>query len=406
MESRKKKNLIPILIALPSLGLGCVWYMGSTIITLLVERITPSASELGLLMSMASVTGLFAPYLAGVISDRTNTRMGKRKPWVLLGAIVASIFLILMGTATSYIEIFIFAFIVFLMVNFYQGAYYSWMPEAVEEDQIGIVNGWGKLFYAIGGIIIYGVGTILFNMNPMYPLIIAMLFVLVPTLIASFTVKEDPTKFAKPTKISFDFLKNQAAMKLFIATAFAMLAYGLISPYYIPYFEKTGGFSSVEVSIALMICTLAGLLSVFFGILCDKYSKQKMVLLAFIIEIVGFAVGIFVMNNIGMLWGFAIILGCGVSIFQVSFYAMIPAIAPKGKLGEYMGINNIFLSVPQIIGNNIGGYLMGAGFLGVIFPLAIICLVVACLIIGIGKMKFPKDASGPLQFRKDKAKAA
>ena len=43
---------------------------------------------------------------------------------------------------------------------------------------------------------------------------------------------------------------------------------------------------------------------------------------------------------------------------QVVFYALIPEVAPKEKIGEYMGINNIFLCVPQIIGSILGGYLL------------------------------------------------
>ena len=91
--------------------------------------------------------------------------------------------------------------------------------------------------------------------------------------------------------------------------------------------------------------------------------------------------------NLGMFWGFTIIFGLGFAVFQVVFYALIPVVAPKERLGEYMGINNVFLCIPQIIGNLVAGSLMSSD-MHLIFPLALISIVVAALICGIGKMKF------------------
>ena len=74
-------------------------------------------------------------------------------------------------------------------------------------------------------------------------------------------------------------------------------------------------------------------------------------------------------------------------MLQVVFYALIPVVAPKEKLGEYMGINNIFLCIPQIISNLIGGYLITNGHGSLIFPISIAALVIACIIIASGKLQ-------------------
>ena len=52
-----------------------------------------------------------------------------------------------------------------------------------------------------------------------------------------------------------------------------------------------------------------------------------------------------------------------------------------------MGINNVFLCIPQIIGNLVGGYLIGKGYTDLIMPICFFSLVVACIIIGAGKLK-------------------
>lgn len=387
-NTKKRSSLIPFLIALPSMGIGIIWNMNSTVIPMLIGTTTSSATAIGNIVMMAPITGIFMPYIAGVISDRTNMKMGKRKPWVILGTILASISLILLGISNTYICMFIFATLLYGLVNFYVGPYFSLMPESVGKNQIGLVNGWGKLLMSLGGVIFFLFGVELYNRQHIYPFILVLILLLVPTLIAMFLVKEDNSKFQKPSKLSFDFLKNSAAMRVFMTAFFFYLGYGLIMPYMIPYFTKVSHFSTQDISLALTAFTFMGLIFSFFvGLWCDRANKQMILFVACAIYGLGFVAGIFAFS-ISMLWIFTLLSGLGFVILQVSFYALIPDVAPKEKLGEYMGINNVFLCIPQIIGNQVGGHLLSSGHQHLLFPLALASAIVACLIIGIGKLKF------------------
>lgn len=388
MEIKKKNSkLVPILISLPAIGLGLAWNMNSTVVPLLVALATKSSFLLGILVAMASVTGIFAPYISGVLSDR----VGKRKPFVLIGSLAGAVFLFLLGFSSFYFEMFIFAFLFYLSMNFYQGAYYAWVPEAVGKDDVGLATGYRTAFYFIGGIIVFGVGVVLFNMNPALPLIVSAIVVLVTNIITVATIKEDSSRLVKSTsKLSLDFLKNKSAMKVFMTAFFLYLSYGFIMPYWIKYYEKMNGFTSNEISTALIGMTLMGLIfSILIGKLCDKYNKQLILFISCAIWFVGFIVGAFVMN-ISMLWAFTLIFGLACAMFSVVFYALIPAVAPKDRLGEYMGINNVFLCVPQIIGNLVAGELItNNAFL--IFPCCFVFIIIAMLISIIGKMKLNDD---------------
>lgn len=384
---KKKGILTPFLIALPSIGLGIAWNMNSTVVPLLVKTVTPSAFKLGLLVTMAPVTGMIFPLLGGAISDRTNGRFGKRKPWVLLGGIIGAISLFLLGFSTEYILMFIFAFMIYASLNFAQGAYYSWMPEAVTPDKVGMVNGFGKLFFGVGGVLVFFLGVKLFEISKSLPFLAVIVAVMVPILIVTFFIKEDTTGHVKPTKLSFEFLKNKSAMKLFMCAFFFYIGYGFIMPFWIPYYTKVNGFSSADISYALVGFTAMGVIfSIFIGMWCDKFNKQIITLISCIIFGASFFIG-WNVRNLTELWIFTIVYGLGYAMLQVVFYALIPVVAPKEKLGEYMGINNIFLCIPQIISNLIGGYLITNGRGSLIFPISIGALVIACLIIGIGKLQ-------------------
>ena len=323
--------------------------------------------------------------------------------FVLIGSLAGAIFLFLLGFSSFYFEMFIFAFLFYLSMNFYQGAYYAWVPEAVEKNEIGLATGFRNAFSAIGGIIVFGIGVILFNMNPALPLIVSAVVVIVTNIITVINVKEDSSRLVKSTsKLSFDFIKNKSAMKVFMTAFFLYLSCGFIMPYWIKYYEKMNGFTSNEISTALIGMTLMGLIfSIFIGKLCDRYNKQLILFLTCIVWLIGFIVGAFVMN-ISMLWAFTLIYGLASAMFSVVFFALIPAVAPKERLGEYMGINNVFLCIPQIIGNLVAGELItNNAFL--IFPCCIVFIIIAMLICVIGKMKLNDDSS-VIESKPDKEK--
>lgn len=386
MDKLKIKKLTPILIALPSLSLGIAWNMKSTVLPLLVNTVTKSSFKLGLIMTVGPIAGMIFNYLGGVISDRANFKLGKRKPWVILGGSLGCLFLILIGFTPSYILLFIVAFATYSALNFFQGAYYSWIPEAVEPNQIGKVNGLGKLFYSLGGMILFFLGVTLFNIQKELPFILILVFVLVPMIITTTFVKEKNITNTKPPKLSLDFLKNIPAMRVFMTGFFFYIANGLITPFWIPYYEKANHFTSNEISMALIAFTLVGLvLSIFIGVCCDKWNKQHIFLIACITYAIAFFIG-WNVHGLAMLWGFALISGVAFVTMQVVFYALIPEVAPKEKLGEYMGVNNIFLCIPQIISSILGGYLLSSNNGYLIFPIAIIALIIGAITIGFGKL--------------------
>lgn len=55
-----------------------------SLIPMLVGTVTDGNLKLGTLTSMGAFTGIFVQYLAGIISDRSNFKMGKRKPFIFV----------------------------------------------------------------------------------------------------------------------------------------------------------------------------------------------------------------------------------------------------------------------------------------------------------------------------------
>lgn len=83
------------------LGIQFGWGLQLANMSAIYEKLGASPEEVPLLWLAAPMTGLLVQPIVGVLSDRTWGRLGRRRPYFLLGAIFASVALFFMPTSTS-----------------------------------------------------------------------------------------------------------------------------------------------------------------------------------------------------------------------------------------------------------------------------------------------------------------
>ena len=83
------------------LGIQFGWGLQLANMSAVYERLGAKPDEVPLLWLAAPVTGLLVQPVVGALSDRTWTRLGRRRPYFLTGAILASTALFVMPTSTS-----------------------------------------------------------------------------------------------------------------------------------------------------------------------------------------------------------------------------------------------------------------------------------------------------------------
>lgn len=174
--------------------------MNMSLIPMLVATVTDSNQKLGILVSMGAFTGIFVQYLAGVLSDRSHFKMGKRKPFMIAGSLVSAVFICIMPFTKSYTLMFIAASIFYFSLNFYQGPYYSLIPETVSDKQLGLANGFSKVVSVLGSAVIFVAGPTLWSRAQYLPFFLAALLSLSSVIVTALLVKEEPGKLSATTK--------------------------------------------------------------------------------------------------------------------------------------------------------------------------------------------------------------
>lgn len=384
------KKIIPFMVGIPNLSVGLLWAMNMSLIPMLVGTVTSSNSQLGLLTGMGAFTGIFVQYLAGMISDRSHFKMGKRKPFVIGGATLAALFIALLPFQKSYASMFAIAFLFYFSLNFFQGPYYTLIPEVVEENQLGLANGFSKIVSVLGSGIILLLGAKLWGMNHTYPFFLASALGILSVIIGAAFIKERKDHYTKPEKISFDFTKYPAVMKLYLSVFFIFLSYGCITPFFVKYCISQLGLSADTASMGLFLLTIVGaIFAVPAGILSDKINRRVVLLAGTII----FAIAIFLatfVHGVMMLYLLLSLIGIGFICIQVTIYAILAQIAPAARLGEFMGIMNLFISLSQWMATLAMGFLLDAVGFGCFFPIAGVIMAIAAIIVALSHYDLPE----------------
>jgi MFS family permease len=100
---------------------------------------------------VGAVVALVASPVFGALSDRTASRWGRRRPWILAGSLTGAVFLVLLGQAPGPWTMLLGWCLVQLTLNASFAAVTAAVPDRVPRPQRGTVGGW------LGGVQIVGV---------------------------------------------------------------------------------------------------------------------------------------------------------------------------------------------------------------------------------------------------------
>ena len=81
-------------VVLANLGIMLAFYAPITsLLPRLAEQVSPTSKEatLGWILGVGALLSVIGNPLAGALSDRTTSRLGRRKPWVLYGAMLGAL---------------------------------------------------------------------------------------------------------------------------------------------------------------------------------------------------------------------------------------------------------------------------------------------------------------------------
>ena len=288
----------------------------------------------------------------GMISDYTATRWGRRKPYIVIGALLDVVFLIGVASSQDFLVLLVFMVLLQFSSNFAQGPFQGYVPDLVPAKQVGLASGLMGLMLVLGRIAGVGVGTIGVVTNNLWLATVALGVVEVATMIVLVrSVHEGTAAPPRPgtwwqmarSAWGADVLRERNVLwlllvRLLFLGAIASTSFGL------SYFGRTHGLDKDAASSTLFIGTVivgvaTAAAAVPGGRLSDRFGRKPMIYVACVVAAIGM-VGVALAPSPE--WAVAAYLpfGLGAGIFLSVDWALMTDVIPKETTGRYMGILN------------------------------------------------------------------
>jgi MFS family permease len=112
----------------------------------------------GVISGISGACAVIAYPLTGALSDRTTSRFGRRRPWIVIGTLLFALALIVLGAQTTMVGIGIFWSLALIGFCVLTAALTATISDQVPVNQRGYVSGWLSAPQAVG--IILGVALV------------------------------------------------------------------------------------------------------------------------------------------------------------------------------------------------------------------------------------------------------
>jgi MFS family permease len=332
------------------------------LLTLHLTRIAPNTatSAFGLITGVGALLALVANPLGGRISDRTAARFGRRRTWILTGALSACAVLAAMAWTTQVWQVALIWCAVQTLSNFQQAATTALMADQVPEGRRGTVTGILGLAAVVGPLAGLAVVAQMSNSTAQW-LVVAAAGAGLGT-VAALLVKEQPSTKAPgqvgPAELVqslwFNPIQHPALgwawLVRFLVTC--ALAVGTYNAFFL---MGRFGVSSEEVGglvlqLAMVSTGLIALVSVTGGFLSDKLRRQKPfvvvsgLLSAAALVLMAFAPSIPVV--------FAAMAAQGIAaglLYSVDTALCVRMLPSSNDAGKDLGIVNMANTIPQSV---------------------------------------------------------
>lgn len=361
--------------------------------------------ELSWFWIVAPLTGLIVQPIIGYYSDRTWTRLGRRRPYFLVGAILASLGLILMPNSDMFTAfmpaLWVGAGMLMIMdasFNIAMEPFRALVADVLPSDQRTLGFSVQTILIGIGAVIGSWLPYALTNWfgfsnqseegavpySLLLSFIIGAIVLLGSILVTVFTTKEySPEEMAQIEAtnheeveeesslldIFTDFKKMPTTMRqlawvqffswfglfgmwVFTTPAIASHIYGLdITDTHSKAFQDAGDWVGVLFGVYNLV---SAIYAFFLPAIAKKVGRKRTHAISLIIGAVGL-ISIYFMPNKDVLMISMIAIGIAWASILAMPYAILAGSIPAKKMGVYMGIFNFFIVLPQILNALIGG---------------------------------------------------
>jgi MFS family permease len=362
-------------------GVSVIWTVYNAFVPLfLANKFGLSPILIGFFMTLDNIAALFIQPPVGAWSDRLRTPIGRRMPFILIGAPIGALVFGLIPMA-SVLPLFVACTSTLLLsMAFWRTPVVALMPDITPSQYRSQANGIVNLMGGVGTIIASLVGSTLYEINVNFPFWMGSGLTILAALLVFIFIKEPkqygesekaPDMFGSLRELMND--EDKSGLRILFAIFFWFLAYTGIEAFLTLYATKYVGMTDGDAG------RLTGHLGLFFvlfalpaGILGSRLGR-RITISAGIIGMAALIFGLFILpaatlaapvaklpllGNVHVISLLLMPAGIAWAMININSLPMVVDLTSLARVGAFTGLYYLFSTLSAIVGPNLNGLLV------------------------------------------------
>ena len=335
-------------------GLAFLWNgLHPIILPALLLGLVPETlknSYLGGLTFAGLILAMIVQPLTGALSDRSRSRWGRRRPWIVVGTLLGLICLAGMALASSFWGLMAGYLCLQIASNAAHGPAQGLIPDLVHQERRGLASGIKNLF-DMGGLVITSLlaGQLMGSGNPTLAFALTGGVLATSALVTVLFTPEPPAPMvgegddALPSLLRVEWGRYPAYTRLIISRFLILLGIYAVqgfAQYYIrdwlglPNAAEVTGNLLAGIGLALTLLVFPA------GWLSDRIGRLPLNLLAGGLATVGI-LSLVLVRDVTTLYLSGAVVGMATGIFVSVNWALATDLIPAEEAGKYLGLSNL-----------------------------------------------------------------
>jgi maltose/moltooligosaccharide transporter len=370
-------------------GVSVIWGVYNAFVPIfLANKFNLAPAFIGFFMTLDNIAALFIQPPVGAWSDRLRTPLGRRLPFILVGAPITAIAFGLIPMA-AILPLFVACTSTLLLsAALWRTPVVALMPDITPSKNRSQANGIINFMGGIGTIIALQTGGMLYKISPSFPFWLGSVLVVLAALIVFLFVKEpkdyeendekQPSMIESLQEVLND--EDKSGARILFAIFFWFLGYSAVETFFTLYAQKHLGINAGDGATLLSVFPLFFVLfAIPSGFIAARIGRRVAISIGLIVvaavlallyilpaktllsavaplPLVGIPLtesGPRMLTIAGLLLIFG---GIGWAFVNINSLPMVVELTSAARIGTFTGLYYLFSTLSAIIGPNVNGW--------------------------------------------------
>ena len=369
------------LLGLGFFGVSVIWSVYNAFVPIfLSDRFGLAPAWIGFFMTLDNIAALLIQPPVGAWSDRLRTPIGRRMPFILIGAPIAALAFGIIPIA-AVLPLFVACTSTLLLsMALWRTPVVALMPDITPSPKRSQANGIINFMGGIGAIVAFLIGSKLYSQNPAFPFWMGSGLVILSAVLVFIFIKEpkeyedaeeQPNMFASLREVWKD--SDKSALRLFLAIFFWFVGYNAIEAFFTLYSVNQLGLNEADgASILGHLSLLFVLFALVSGFVGSRVGRRVTISVGLILLVV--LIGAMyalppallanpltqlpVLGTVRVISLFMMVAGIAWALININSLPMVVDMVEDTRIGTFTGLYYLFSTLAAIAGPNVNGLII------------------------------------------------